>query len=62
MDERLLVKLGLDWLHPRMTRAEAVSYGEQHMPEDIKAAGGTVMVTRSSTHGGDWYRIEFIGA
>lgn len=56
MPEKLLVKCGLEWLKDRMTREEAIRYGEQHVPSGFK-----VVVTQSDPvfRGGMWFRIDF---
>lgn len=62
MIEKLLpVKVGSGVLDRPMTRQQAERWGRQNMPSDLKAAGFTVDVYRSSPeiNGGDWFRVSY---
>jgi hypothetical protein len=59
MTERLLVKIGHEWMNHRMTRDEAQRHGERHMSPAYKEAGCKVVVSDHRTRDGDWYRIEY---
>ena len=60
-EERLPVKLGIGESKTRMTRAQALKWGEKHMDPALKRAGFTCYVSRSdpTLHGGDWFRINY---
>jgi hypothetical protein len=57
---RYTVKIGLTTLDRRMTREQAMRYGESHMPQDLKRAGfdTVVCLTDPEIHGGTWLRIN----
>lgn len=59
--EKLPVKMGLGTLDKPMTHAQALRYGERHMPLDLKRAGFKTVVFKSDSeiHGGLWYRINY---
>jgi len=44
-----------------MTQKQALRYGEQNMPADLKRAGFVCSIFRSDPeiHGGDWFRINY---
>jgi hypothetical protein len=44
-----------------MTRRQALRWGEQNMPKDLKRAGWTCSVFASDAeiHGGLWFRVNY---
>jgi hypothetical protein len=61
MDEKLLVKSGCITLDKPMTRKQAMTHGERHMPTDLKRVGFETFVGKSDAemHGGVWFRISY---
>lgn len=59
--KELPVKIGSCTLNKPMTRAQALRYGEHHMPLALKRAGFKTVVFKSNSeiHGGSWYRISY---
>lgn len=59
--EKLPVKVGILTLDNHMTRAQALRYGRQHMPSDLKRVGFDTFVSKSDAemHGGVWFRISY---
>lgn len=59
--KRYPVKTGLTTLDRRMTREQAMRYGQRHMPQDLKRAGfdTVVCLTDPEIHGGTWLRINY---
>lgn len=59
--EKLLVKVGLSSLERLMTHKQALRYGKNAMPADLKKAGFECIVFRSDPqiNGGNFYRINY---
>ena len=59
--EKLLVKVGLSSLETPMTYKQALRYGKNAMPADLKRAGFECTVFRSDRdiHGSDFFRINY---
>lgn len=59
--EKLPVKVGLSSLEKPMTCKQALRYGKNAMPADLKKAGFKCIVFRSDLeiNGGDFYRINY---
>ena len=58
---KLKVKVGNSSLETPMTYKQALRYGKNAMPEDLKRAGFQCTVFRSdrTLHGSDFYRINY---
>ena len=59
--KKYLVKIGLSSLEMPMTEKQALRYGKNAMPDDLKRAGFKVSIFKSDieTHGGLWLRINY---
>jgi hypothetical protein len=60
-EEKRQVRVGIGRLPEPMTKAQAMRYGNTHMPEDLKRAGFVTVVTKSDPelHGELWFRISY---
>jgi hypothetical protein len=60
-ERKLPVKVGLGKLNKPMTKSQAMRWGNQNMPRDLKKAGFTTSVFQSDAeiHGGEWLRINY---
>lgn len=60
-EKKLDVKFGLGTLDKKMTKTQAMRWGERNIPGDLKKAGFTCSVFESDPdiHGGHWLRINY---
>ena len=60
--QKRTVKVGISSLEIPMTYKQALRYGKNAMPADLKRAGFVCEVGRSDRelHGGEWYRIDYV--
>jgi hypothetical protein len=59
--EKLLVKVGISSLETPMTYEQALRYGKNAMPEDLKRAGFTCSIFRSdpAINGSNFYTVNY---
>lgn len=59
--EKRIVKLGLGQLDKRMTKEQALRYGDRYMPADLKQAGFKCIIFTSDIeiNGNLFYRINY---
>lgn len=59
--DKLPVKIGLSTLERPMTEKQALRYGKNAMPQDLKRAGFVASVFRSDPqiHGSEFFRINY---
>ena len=58
---KLPVKMGLSTLETRMTESQALRYGNNAIPADLKRSGFVCHIFRSDPviHGSDYFRINY---